>query len=110
SSLVAAVERGAGVTVAALEALARLADPAAIPALVHAATDGAVPELRVLALDALEATRDDRALASLPRALQDPAPTVRARAARLAGALGGPALGVALAGALNDADGAVRRE
>jgi HEAT repeat protein len=108
-ALVAAVEGGSLARLAALEALRRLADPAALPALAHAATDAEAPELRVLALDALEATGDARALVVLPRALGDAAGSVRARAARLAGALGGPAQAPALAAHLTDADADVRR-
>ncbi len=110
SALVAAVGRGTVARVAALEALARLADPAALPALAHAATEGEAPELRVLALDALEATGDERALVVLPRALLDASPTVRARAARLAGKLGGSAQAAALVNRLGDGDVVVRRE
>jgi HEAT repeat protein len=109
-ALVAAVLGASFARVAALEALARLADPAAVPALVHAANEAEAPELRVLALDALEATRDERAVAVLPRALADGAPSVRARAARLAGAVGGGPEAAALVGRVEDADPIVRRE
>jgi len=109
-ALVAIIERGTGPTVAALEALARLADPAAVPALVRVAMDGPAPELRGLALAAVEATGGAGALVALPRALADADATVRARAARLAGALGDSALAPALAARLRDSDVDVRRE
>ncbi|HVR03504.1 MAG TPA: HEAT repeat domain-containing protein, partial [Polyangia bacterium] len=108
-ALVASVERGTGPLVAALEALARLADPAAVPALVRVAMDGPAPELRGLALEALEATGGAGALVALPRALADADATVRARAARLAGRLGDTGLAPALAARLRDSDVDVRR-
>jgi HEAT repeat protein len=107
-ALASVVARGSGARVAALEALGRLADPAAVPTLAHVALEGEVPELRVLALDALEATADARALAVVPRALGDADPTVRARAARLAGALGAPEAAPSLALRLGDEDASVR--
>jgi HEAT repeat protein len=110
AALVAAIEKSTGPSPAALEALVRLADPAAVPALVRVATEAAAPELRVLALGALKATGDDRALVALPRALADSDPTVRARAAGLAGALGGPAQAAPLVARLGDTDGEVRLE
>jgi HEAT repeat protein len=109
-ALVGVLDRGRGPRVAALEALARLADPAAIPALVRVAIDGEAPELRALALDALAATADARARVALPRALGDAAATVRARAARLAGLVGGAAELPALAAHLGDGDALVRGE
>ena len=110
AALVAAVERGGGARLASLEALARLGDPAAVPALVHVAIAAEVPELRVLALDALEATGDAGALVALPHSLEDADPGVRARAARLTGALGGSAQAAGLVARLVDGDALVRSE
>jgi HEAT repeat protein len=109
-ALAAVVARGAGARVPALEALGRLADPVALPTLAQVALEGEVPELRAMALEALEATADERALAVVPRALADGDPTVRARAARLAGALGAAEAASGLVARLGDADPSVRRE
>jgi HEAT repeat protein len=108
-ALVGVVERRDEASLVALEALARLADPAAVPALVDAAETGAAPELRVLALRALEATADGRGAAAIARALLDGDAGVRAAAARLAGALGAGAEAMALTARLTDQDVGVRR-
>ncbi len=70
----------------ALEALARLADPAAVPTLVRAAESGDL-ETRRRAFAALLALGDARALVTLPRGLADRDANVRELAARLAGAI-----------------------
>ncbi len=90
---------GATVTLVALDALARLGDPAAVPAIARAA---GAPEadLRAQAFEALRAFADPRTAASVEGGLADPEPRVRAAAAALAGcarrarrrpAAGGPA-------------------
>jgi HEAT repeat protein len=108
-ALVAVVERREEARLVALEALARLADPAAVPALVSEAETGEAPELRVLALQALEAVADSRGVAAIPRALLDHDAGVRAAAARLAGSIGASAEEQALAAHLTDQDVSVRR-
>jgi HEAT repeat protein len=114
AALVSAVERSTLAAAAALGALARLADPAAVPALVHVAATAELAERRALALEALRATGDDRALVVLPHALADGDAAVRAAAVRLAGALGGAgaatAVSVSLLARLEDEDATVRRE
>lgn len=109
AALVAVVERRDEARIVALEALARLADPAAVPALVSAAETGEAPELRVLALQALEATADGRGAVAVARALLDADAGVRAAAAHLAGSLGASAEAPALAARLTDQDVGVRR-
>jgi HEAT repeat protein len=109
AALVAVVERRDEARIVSLEALARLADPAAVPALVSAAETGEAPELRVLALQALEATGDGRGAVAVARALLDADAGVRTAAARLAGSLGASAEAPALAACLTDQDAGVRR-
>ncbi|HTA21587.1 MAG TPA: HEAT repeat domain-containing protein, partial [Polyangia bacterium] len=109
AALAAAATRGrTGPTLAALEALARLADPAAVPALARLAERGEPADLRALALDALTAIGDDRAVEVLPRALGDGDAGVRARAVRLAARLGAVAPADAVAQRLADPDPDVR--
>jgi HEAT repeat protein len=109
--LIAALDQRGPAAPAAAVALARLGEDAAVPALLRAAVApaGGV-ELRVAALDALAASRDDRAAEGLTGPLADADAGVRAAAARAAGACGGPALAPALAMRLGDADGRVRLE
>jgi HEAT repeat protein len=108
-ALVAVVERRDEARLVALEALAQLADPAAVPALVGAAETGEAPELRVLALQALEATADGRGAAAIARALLDEDASVRAAAAHLAGTLSATSEARALTAGLTDQDVGVRR-
>ena len=109
AALVTAATRGrTGTTLAALEALARLADPAAVPALARLVERGEIADLRALALDALTAIGDDRAVEVLPRALGDGDAGVRARAVRLAARLGAFAPADAVAQRLADPDPEVR--
>ena len=85
----AAVEedsRGLAVSLAAIDALATLRDPASVPALARAAM-APEPDLRRQALLALRAIGDPRGAAVLPHDLADPDPAVRAAAAALAGAV-----------------------
>ncbi|HEX4407013.1 MAG TPA: HEAT repeat domain-containing protein [Polyangia bacterium] len=104
----AALRARTGTTLAALEALARLADPGAVPALARLAERGELADLRALALDALIAIGDDRAAEVLPRALGDGDAGVRARAVRLAARLGAVAPADVLAQRLADPDPEVR--
>jgi HEAT repeat protein len=108
--LVSALERRPPVAPAALAALQRLGDPASVAGLARVATGADVAERRALALDALAAIGDDRALAILPRALADGDRGVRAAGLRLAGAVPAPALVGDVAARLRDADAGVRRE
>jgi HEAT repeat protein len=109
AALVTAAARGrTGTTASALEALRRLADPAAVPALARLVERGEIADVRALALEALIATGDDRAIEVLPRALGDGDAGVRARAVRLAASLGARAPTDAVARRLADPDPEVR--
>jgi HEAT repeat protein len=109
AALVTAASRGrTGTTPSALEALTRLADPAAVPALARLVERSEIAELRALALDALIATGDDRAIEVVSRALGDGDAGVRARAVRLAAWMGGRAPIDAVAQRLADPDPEVR--
>jgi HEAT repeat protein len=108
--LVSVVERQRGAVTASLDALAALADPAAVPALVHAATDAPTADVRALALIALEKTGDDRGLVALSRALGDADPQVRARAVKLAARLSARPNAGEIAARINDPDRQVRQE
>jgi HEAT repeat protein len=108
--LVAALEHdadGGPIAQAAFQALIRLADPEAVPALVRAAESPAV-EIRRAAFAALRAGADPRGEAVLEAGLADPDAQVRVLAARLAEAIDAPAAGPALSARLSDADPAVR--
>ena len=109
AALVTAASRGrTGTTPSALEALTRLADPAAVPTLARLVERSEIAELRALALDALIATGDDRAIEVLSRTLGDGDAGVRARAVRLAARLGAGAPTDAVAQRLADPDPEVR--
>jgi HEAT repeat protein len=89
--LAAAVDRRPDLAPVLLEALGRLGDGAALPALARAA-EAPTRETRLAAFAALSALGDGRALSTVERGLADPDPAVRARAAILAGSIGaGPA-------------------
>jgi HEAT repeat protein len=109
-ALVEAVRRRSATALAALEALAHLADPAAVPGLARVVETAPVADMRGLALDALVAIGAASAVDVLPRALADADAGVRARGVRLAAKLGGVGAAGALAGRLDDPDGDVRRE
>jgi HEAT repeat protein len=94
--LAAAVDRRPDAAAVLLEALAKLGDPAALPALARAA-ESPGRETRLAAFDGLVALGDARAGATVDRGLADPDPAVRARAARLAAATGASAATPALA-------------
>ncbi len=91
----------------ALDALARLRDPAAVPALARA-TIAAQPDLRLRAFTALRALADPRSAAVLDSGLADADPRVRVSAAELAGALDARASALALADRLADSAPTVR--
>src|SRR5205085_7806860 len=106
--LCAAVERRAELAPVALDALARIADPAAIPTLVRAAESTDL-ETRRHAYAALLMLRDARATVVLARGLADSDAHLRMLSARLAAALAAPAAAPALASLLADGDRDVRR-
>ena len=91
----------------AIEALGRLKDPAAVPALARAA-EAPQADVRLQAFVALQALADPRSVAVLDGGLADLDPRIRASAARLAGALAARQLAPALADRLGDADSGVR--
>jgi HEAT repeat protein len=107
-ALCAAMERRPELAPVALDALARLADPGAIPALVRAAESSDL-ETRRRGTAALLAVRDARAAVTLARGLTDPDAHVRALSARLTAAIGAQASGPALAALLADGERDVRR-
>ena len=104
---IAAPESGAPVLRVAIEALARLKDPAAVPALARAA-EAPQADVRLQAFGALEALADPRSVALVDGGLADRDPRIRASAARLAGRLAARAAGPTLADRLGDGDSAVR--
>ena len=104
----AALERHADLAPVALDALARIGDPAAIPTLARAAESSDL-ETRRRGFAALLALRDPRALVTLPRGLADGDANVRELAARLAGAIGAHSSALALAALLGDGERDVRR-
>ena len=107
--LCAALERRAELAPVALDALARIGDPAAVPTLVRAAESGDL-ETRRRGFAALLALRDrarDRSRSR--RGLADADANVRELAARLAGAIGAQASALALAALLGDGERDVRR-
>jgi HEAT repeat protein len=92
---------GAAVSLVAIDALARLGDPAAVPALARA-TVSAQPDIRLRAFTALRALADPRSVAVLESGLADADPRVRAGAAELGNALGNTFEARASAAALVD--------
>ena len=106
--LCAAVERRAELAPVALDAVARIADPAALPTLVRA-SESADLETRRRGYAALLALRDPRATVTLPRGLADADPHVRELSARLAATIGATASAPAVAALLADGDREVRR-
>jgi HEAT repeat protein len=114
AALATAAERRVDLAPAALEALGRLADPAAVPKLARAAESPDL-ETRRRAYAALLAIGDERAAAVVDRGFSDPDPYVRVLTTRLTATIGapnatpGPATLRALAVLLADADHDVRR-
>ena len=108
AALGAALERRPELAPVALDALASLADPAAIPTLARAA-EASDLETRRRAYAALLALRDPRASVALARGLADADAHVRALAARIAAAIGAQAAAPALAALLADPEPDVRR-
>ena len=104
---IAAPEGGAAVVRVAIEALEGLNDPAAVPALAHAA-EAPQADVRLQAFAALLALADPRSVAVLDAGLADRDPRVRASAAQLAGRLAARGAAPALAERLGDDDSAVR--
>src|SRR6185369_7726760 len=101
--LAEALERHADLAPVALDALARIGDPAAVPALVRAAESGDL-ETRRRAYAALLALHDGRSVVTLARGLADSDANVRELAARLAGAIGAQSSAPALAALLGDGE------
>jgi len=108
AALTAAAERRPDLAPAALEAVARLADPSAVPKLARAA-ESADLETRRRAYAALLAIGDERASAVIDRGFADPDPYIRMLTARLAAALAAPNVTPVLAALLADPDRDVRR-
>jgi len=107
TSAIAAPESSAALVRVAIEALARLKDPAAVPALARAA-EAPQADVRLQAFVGLLALADPRSVAALDGGLADRDPRIRASAAQLAGRLGAPAVAATLADRLGDGDPAVR--
>ena len=103
----AAPESSAAVVRVAIEALERLKDPAAVPALARAA-EAPQADVRLQAFAALLALADPRSVAVLDGGLADRDPRVRASAAQLAGQLAARGAAPTLADRLGDVDSAVR--
>jgi HEAT repeat protein len=99
---------GGPLGLAALAALARLADPDSVPTLTRAA-ESPDPEIRLGAFAASLAIADPRSVAVVEGGLLDPDARVRALAARLAASVGARAAAPALAARIADPDAAVRR-
>ena len=108
AALIAAAERRPDLAPAALEAIARLADPSAVPKLVRAA-ESADLETRRRAYAALLAIGDERATAVIDRGFADPDAYIRTLTARLAALLAAPNVTPVLAALLADPDRDVRR-
>jgi HEAT repeat protein len=106
--LSAALDRRAELAPVALDALARIADPASLPTLVRAAESNDL-ETRRRAYTALLALRDPRASVALARGMADADPNVRELAARLAAALGAQGAAPPVAALLADGERDVRR-
>jgi HEAT repeat protein len=104
---IAAPESSAAVVRVAIEALERLRDPAAVPALARAA-EAPQADVRLQAFAALLALADPRSVAVLDGGLADRDPRIRASAAQLAGRLAARGAAPALADRLGDGDSAVR--
>lgn len=92
----------------AAEALGRLRDSRAVPALCAALEDGE-PNVRGRAAGALGQIGDAAALSALSRAQKDPYAYVRSAAAIALGRIGTPAAAAALCRALGDPEREVRR-
>jgi HEAT repeat protein len=107
SDAIALSESGAAVVRVAIEALGRLRDPAAVPALARAA-EALQADVRLQAFAALTALCDPRSVALLEGGLADSDPRIRASAAQLAGLLDARQAGPLLADKLADSDSAVR--
>ncbi len=108
AALMTAAERRPDLAPAALEAIARLADPTAVPKLARAA-ESADLETRRRAYAALLAIGDERATAVVDRGFADPDPHIRMLTARLAAAVAAPNVSPVLAALLADPDHDVRR-
>jgi HEAT repeat protein len=106
--LCAAVERRPDLAMVALDALARIGDPAAVPALVRASESSDL-ETRRRGYGALLTFRDPRATVTLARGLADTDPHVRELSARLAAAVGSQPSALAIAPLLADGEREVRR-
>jgi HEAT repeat protein len=104
---IAAPEGSATVVRVAIEALERLRDPAAVPALARAA-EAPQADVRLQAFAALQALADPRSVGVLDGGLADRDPRIRASAAQLAGRLAARAVAPALADRLGDGDPEVR--
>jgi len=106
--LSAAVDRRPDLAMVALDALARIGDPTAVPALVRASESSDL-ETRRRAYAALLTLRDPRATVALARGLADTDPHVRELSARLAAAVGSQVSALAIAPLLADGEREVRR-
>ena len=104
---IAAPESSAAVVRVAIEALERLRDPAAVPALARAA-EAPQADVRLQAFAALQALADPRTVGLLEGGLADRDPRIRAGAAQLAGRLAARAAAPALADRLGDGEPEVR--
>ncbi|HEY2904157.1 MAG TPA: HEAT repeat domain-containing protein [Polyangia bacterium] len=109
AALAGLVDRRHPATVAALQALAAMRDPAALVPLVQATSDGD-PDVRRLAFDALTATGAAAGAAALPAGLSDGDADVRAAALRLAARLGAREVAPAVLGNVTAADRELRRQ
>jgi HEAT repeat protein len=106
--LCAALERRTELAPVALDAVARIGDPAAVPALVRASESNDL-ETRRQGYAALLALRDPRATVTIARGLADADPHVRELSARLVAAIGAQASALAVAPLLVDGEAGVRR-
>jgi HEAT repeat protein len=107
SDAIASPESGATAVRVAIEALERLKDPSAVPALARAA-ESAQADVRLQAFSALAALCDPRSVAVLEGGLADSDPRVCASAAQLAGLLDARRAGPLLADKLADGASAPR--
>jgi len=103
-----ALERHAELAPVALDALARIGDPAAVPTLVRAA-EATDLEIRRRGYGALLALRDGRAVVVLARGLADADPYVRELSAKLAAAVGAQGFAPTAGLLLSDGERDVRR-
>ena len=104
---IASSDSGTAVVRVVMQALERLKDPAAVPALARAA-EAPQPDVRLQAFAALNVLADPRSVAVLDGGLADPDSRVRASAAQLAGLLAARGSAPALADRLADGDSRVR--